>query len=114
MKISSPRRAGFIVTISMEVWIGPLAQQALALSEREIEEGDAAILWDSSYCTLPGLEPVDHVSYLEVVVQINLAIKTGLSRDSVGGSEIQAWSNTPATASLGFSSHWMPASPRKM
>lgn len=103
----------FIFIIVMEVLIGPFAQQRLALSGREIEEGDATIFRYSSYYNLPGLEPVDDVSYFEVVVPMKLAIGTGLSRDSVGGSEIQAW-NTLANAPLGFSSQWMPALPRKI
>jgi len=57
-----------------------------------------------SYYTLSGSETVDDVSYLEVVAPMKLAIATGLSLDSVSDSEIQGWTNTPATASLGFSS----------
>jgi len=98
----------------MEVWIGPFAQQALALSERQIEESDATITRNSSYYTLFGSETVDDVSYLEVKAPMKLAIATGLSLDGVSDSENQGWSNTPATASLGFSSQWMPEPPWKM
>jgi len=43
---------------------------------------------NSLYYTLSGSEPVDDVSYLEVVARMKLAIATGLSRDSVSDWDI--------------------------
>ncbi|KAL8895346.1 MAG: hypothetical protein Q9207_008206 [Kuettlingeria erythrocarpa] len=87
-----------VVPMLLQAFIGPFAQQALSLPERQIKHGDAMIprVLRVDTFDLSNYEDVkvEDAFYPDVSLPMKLAISTGLSRDGVTHSEVQGRSST--------------------
>ena len=86
-----------VTSMILQILSGPFAQQALSLPTRRIEGDNGSILRIASYETPNGSDSVVRpdgsgttFSFQEVVSDMKLAIETGLLRDGVSASEVQA------------------------
>lgn len=86
-----------VIPMILQAFIGPFAQQALSLPERQVKHGDAfiprVILFDSTNEYDEGVIVAGRV-YPDVPLHMRMAISTGLSRDGITHSEVQGWSST--------------------
>lgn len=87
-----------VIPMVLQLFIGPFAQQALSLPERQIHPGEATIprvLRYESFGTDNSDDVIkDDIHYPDVPLPMKLAISTGLSRDGVTDSEVRGWSST--------------------
>lgn len=87
-----------VIPMVLQLFIGPFAQQALSLPERQIHLGEATIprvLRYESFGTDNSDDVIkDDIHYPDVPLPMKLAISTGLSRDGVTDSEVRGWSST--------------------